>query len=39
MPGIVLDDLHLLSMTSLTIPHADTLYLTIHKGKEIKDTL
>lgn len=37
--GIVLDDLHLLSVISVTIPHADTLYLTINKGKEIKDSL
>ena len=39
MPGIVLYGLHLSSLISVTIPHADTLYLTITKGKEIKDSL
>lgn len=39
MPGIVLYGLHLSSLISVTIPHADTLYLTIAKGKEIKDSV
>lgn len=38
MPGIVLGDLHLLSVISVTIPYADSLYLTINKGKEIRDS-
>lgn len=38
MPGIVLDVLHLLSLTSITISHVDTLYLIITKQKEIKDS-
>ena len=31
--------LHLLSVISIIIPHVHALYLTITKGKEIKDSL